>query len=328
MTSTTRLDHVPVIDIQHFIVGSPAQRDAVARQVQTACEQVGFLVVTGHRVERGTVDDLYREAHAFFRLPDAEKQEVLKPAGTNPRGYSPMGLKTVGKDRNPGLKPSLFESFAIGPADDGIGNKWPVRRGAFKAAFLAYYAAMEQLSGTILDIFSHSLDVPPSYFRNSVRRHMSILRANHYPPLQAVPGSGEERAAAHTDATAITILKVDDAPGGLQVQLPGGAWVDVPKVENAFVVNIGDILMRWTNDRYLSTMHRVVNPPAELAATADRLSVPYFCIPDYDAVVECIPSCVGSGAKYPAITTGELLTRRYAVTYSLADRDAAPVETQ
>lgn len=318
MTHIPILDHVPVIDIQPFLQGSPAGKDAVARQVQAACEQVGFLVVTGHEVSAGTVDDLYREAHAFFRSSEAIKQEVVKPSGTNPRGYSPVGLKTVGKDRNPALKPSLFESFAIGPVADGVGNLWPAERTGFQGAFLSYYAAMEQLAGVILDIFSHSLEVPASYFRDRVHRHMSILRANHYPPLQGLPAEGEERAAAHTDATAITILKVDDAPGGLQVQLPGGAWVDVPKVEDAFVVNIGDILMRWTNDRYLSTMHRVVNPPPDVAATADRMSIPYFCIPDYEAVVECIPSCEGMGAKYAPVTAGELLSSRYAVTYSLA----------
>jgi isopenicillin N synthase-like dioxygenase len=151
---------------------------------------------------------------------------------------------------------------------------------------------------------------------------MSILRANHYPPLSALPSAGEERAAAHTDATAITILKVDDAPGGLQVQLPSGTWVDVPKVEDSFVVNIGDILMRWTNDRYISTMHRVINPPPEFAATADRMSIPYFCIPDYDAVVECIPSCKGLGAKYAKATAGELLSARYTATYSLDTKEA------
>lgn len=323
MTHVPLLDHVPVIDIQPFLEGSPADKDAVAREVQTACEQVGFLVVTGHGVANVTVENLYREAHAFFKLPDAIKHEVLKPSGTNPRGYSPIGLKTVGKDRNPALKPSLFESYAIGPAADGVANLWPAELTEFQGAFLSYYAAMEQLAGVILDVFSHSLEVPASYFRDRLRKHMSILRANHYPPLRALPGNGEERAAAHTDATAITILKVDDAPGGLQVQLPGGAWIDVPKVADSFVVNIGDILMRWTNDRYLSTMHRVINPPPEVAATADRMSIPYFCIPDYDAVVECIPSCVGTGAKYAPVTAGDLLSNRYAVTYSLATAEPA-----
>jgi len=325
MTRVPLLDHVPVIDIQPFLRGSPAAKDTVAREVQAACEQVGFLVVTGHEVGNATVENLYREAHAFFKLPEAIKREVLKPSGTNPRGYSPIGLKTVGKDRNPALKPSLFESFAIGPAAEGGANLWPAQLTDFQSAFLSYYAAMEQLAGVILDVFSRSLEVPASYFRDRVRQHMSILRANHYPPLQGIPGNGEERAAAHTDATAITILKVDDAPGGLQVQLPSGAWVDVPKVEDSFVVNIGDILMRWTNDRYLSTMHRVINPPPEVAATADRMSIPYFCIPDYDAVVECIPSCEGAGAKYAPVTAGELLSNRYAVTYSLAA--AKPAET-
>ncbi|WP_222130005.1 isopenicillin N synthase family dioxygenase [Bordetella genomosp. 13] len=331
------LDHVPVIDIAAFIEGSPEGQRQVAAQVSAACEQVGFLVITGHGVAQATIDTLYDESKAFFALPEEEKLRVEKPAGTNPKGFTPQGKKTVGKDRDAMLKPSLLESFAIGPldvSDDAYyahpeagpnysPNLWPARPDGLQPAFIAYYRDMERLALTILDIFAYALDVPKSYFHDRVDKHASILRANFYPAQIAAPKEGEQRAGAHTDATAITILKVDDAPGGLQVQLPGGQWVGVPKVPGAFIVNIGDIMMRWTNDRFVSTMHRVVNPPAELAGKADRLSIPYFCIPNYDAVIECIPSCAGAGAKYPPVTSGQLLSTRYRVTFSLKDDAAA-----
>ncbi|VTU14601.1 2OG-Fe(II) oxygenase superfamily protein [Variovorax sp. SRS16] len=320
----TVLDHVPVIDISPFASDSPSHRREVADQVCAACEQVGFLVITGHGVSDGVVDRLYRASQSFFALDEAEKLRVKKPAGTNPKGFTPQGAKTVGKDRDPQLKPSLLESFAIGPLDvtgdpcSNFGpNLWPERPAELKPAFSDYYREMERLSNDILDIFSLALDVPPAYFRERVNRHASILRANHYPALKTAPTDGEERAGAHTDITAITILKVDDAPGGLEVQLPNGNWVGVPRVPNAFIVNIGDILMRWTNDRFISTMHRVINPPPALASRAARISIPYFCIPNYDAMIECIPSCVGNGAKYPPMQSGQLLSQRYTVTFSL-----------
>ncbi|CAM3930143.1 isopenicillin N synthase family dioxygenase [Bordetella muralis] len=331
------LDHVPVIDISPFIDGSPEGRRAVAAEVNAACEQVGFLVITGHGVAESTIDVLYNQSKSFFALPEAEKLLVEKPAGTNPKGFTPQGKKTVGKDRDARLKPSLLESFAIGPLDvsddpyytspnagpNYSPNLWPANPHGLKPAFIEYYREMERLSVTILDIFAYALDVPNTYFRERVSKHASILRANFYPAQTQSPKEGEERAGAHTDATAITILKVDEAPGGLQVQLPDGQWVGVPKVRGAFIVNIGDIMMRWTNDRFVSTMHRVVNPPIAVANKADRLSIPYFCIPNHDAVIECIPSCAGTGAKYPPVTSGHMLSTRYKVTFSLAETPAS-----
>lgn len=329
------LRHVPVIDISPFRQGNQRARQEVADAVRQACEQIGFLVITGHGIPEATIENLYSRGRDFFSLTSAEKLEIEKPAGTNPRGYTPYGTKTVGKDRDATLKPSLMESFAIGSLDSTQGiyytrdqagtsfspNLWPRRPEGLKLAMTAYYRAMEQLAVAILDIFALALNVPEEYFRSRVDRHTSTLRVIHYPSLDAEPQIGEERAGAHTDTTAITILRVDDAPGGLQVQMPDGEWVGVPKVSGSFIINIGDIMMRWTNDRFISTMHRVVNPPLDVSKHASRISIPYFCMPNYDAVIECVPSCIGTGKKYPPVTSGELLTDRYRVTYSLPERE-------
>ena len=327
---------IPLIDIAPFFSGDAAARERVAAEVRDACESIGFLVIKGHGVPTVVVDALYREARAFFDLPLEEKLRIEKPHGTNYKGFTPQGTKTVGKDRNAKLKPSLNESFAIGPlhvTDDPYylapeagtnfaPNMWPDRPAALRPAMVAYYHEMERLAAGILSIFAQALGVPDAYFASRMNRHCSILRTLHYPNLNAAPGEGEERAAAHTDTTAITILKIDDAPGGLQVQMGDGSWVDIIKTPDTFIINIGDIMMRWTNDRYLSTMHRVANPPATVASVARRISIPYFCMPNYDALIECVPSCAGSGAKYAPITSGKLLANRYATTYSL--KDAAP----
>ncbi len=323
---------VPVVDIAPFFGGTTEGRRDVARQVREACERIGFFVVTGHGVPLEVTDGLYSEAGSFFDLPLAEKLEVAKPQGTDPRGFAPQGTKTVGKDRDATLKPSLHESFAIGPLDIGEGdyyhcieagthfrpNLWPRRPPALQPLMTSYYRHMEQLAQGILTIFAEALEVPPEYFLGKVQRHTSVLRLIHYPGLSSQPSSGEERSAAHTDTTAITILRIDDAPGGLEVRTREGQWVPVTKAPDSFVINIGDVMMRWTNDRFVSTMHRVTNPPVVSdGRLTRRISIPYFCLPDYDAVIQCVPGCEGEGAKYPPIQSGELLSRRYRTTYSL-----------
>jgi isopenicillin N synthase-like dioxygenase len=324
------MESVPVIDIGPFLSGDPAGARAVADAVRDACEGIGFFTVTGHRVPEDLIDRLYANARAFFALPPEEKLRVKKPDGTNPKGYAAMGVKTVGKDRDPNLRPSLHESFAIGQTDvtddpyyrspaagtSFTPNLWPDQPEDLRLAMTAYYREMTRLSGAILAIFARALDVPAAYFAERTDRQISTLRLMHYPDLTRTPEPGEERAGAHTDTTAITILRVDDAPGGLQVLMPSGRWIDVARTPGAFIINIGDIMMRWTNDRFISTMHRVVNPPS-FGGGVGRISIPFFCMPNYDAMIECIPSCVGARAKYPPVTSGELLFNRYAVTYSV-----------
>ncbi len=328
---------VPVVDIAPFFQPGPEGRTDVARQVRDACEGIGFFVVTGHGVPLEVTEGLYAQAGDFFGLPLEEKLKVAKPQGTDPRGFAPQGTKTVGKDRDATLKPSLHESFAIGPLDIGGDdyyhciaagthfrpNLWPEQPSSLKPLMTSYYRHMERLAQGILAIFAEALEVPPAYFLSKVQRHTSVLRLIHYPGLLSRPAPGEERSAAHTDTTAITILRIDDAPGGLEVKTREGQWVPVTRAPDSFVINIGDVMMRWTNDRFVSTMHRVTNPPVVSdGGSTRRISIPYFCLPDYDAVIECVPGCEGDGAKYPSITSGELLSKRYRTTYSLDD--AAP----
>lgn len=326
---------IPVIDISAFREGGPVAGKHVVDAVRSACEEIGFFTITGHGVSSDLISRVYRNAHQFYDLPLEEKLKIEKAPGASYKGYTAMRARTIGRSQDASLRPSLNESFAMGyvdVTDDAYfkspkagthfePNVYPAKPTDFKPSIIAYYGAMEELSKVIMRIFASALEIDPSYFLDKIERHISVLRVVNYPALTEVPGEGEERAGAHADTGAVTLLWNDDPPGrpGLQVRTPDGAWIDVVREPDSFIVNIGNTLMRWTNDRFVSTMHRVVNPPVVNGKSLPRLSIPYFCQPAYEAVIECISTCQGPGnpSRYPPITSGDILTQRYASSYSL-----------
>jgi len=154
--------------------------------------------------------------------------------------------------------------------------------------------------------------VPEAFFDDKVDRSIGTMRLNYYPAQTAAPSPGQLRASAHTDYGGFTILSGEDVPGGLQVMTRGGRWLDVATSPTTFVVNIGDLLMRWTNDRWLSNMHRVVNPPLGKGPTGPRLSIAFFNHPNYDALIECLPS--QGPPRYPPVLSGAYRDLKYAKT--------------
>jgi isopenicillin N synthase-like dioxygenase len=193
-------------------------------------------------------------------------------------------------------------------------NKWPTIPARFKAAGEAYYRAAEHLSHRIMGLFAASLGLPEAYFADKIDRHFAVLSSIYYPVPKQPPLPGQLRAGAHTDYGSLTILAPTDAPGGLQVLAKSGRWIDVPYVPDAFVINIGDMMARWSNDRWVSTPHRVVNPPTIPPAWKPRQSVAFFLHPNYDTVIECLPGCSGPGnpPRYPPILAGDYMIRKEA----------------
>ena len=186
-----------------------------------------------------------------------------------------------------------------------------------------YYQAMEALAARLARAFALALDLPERFFVDKIQRHVSTMRLNFYPAQPVTPLPGQIRAGAHSDYGAFTILRTEAAPGGLQVIRRGGSWIDVPNVADGFVVNIGDLLMRWTNDRWVSTLHRVVNPPEELRSNATRMSVAFFQVPNYDVEVRCFESCSGpdNPSRYAPTTAGA----HWRAKILAARGEAAPV---
>ena len=322
------LRSVPVIDIAPFLSGSPEGRRQVAAAVGQACEEIGFLIVKGHGVPRELVGDMYDVSRRFFDLPLDEK---MKTHGRErSRGYGPIGEEALsyglGKAAPADVKESLYEGpmdvpdtpYFRGPvgAPHFVPNVWPRRPVGLEAIWRAYYRQMERLAGDIMRIFAIALDLPEHFFDDKIDNHVSRVRAINYPDQAEPPLPGQLRAGEHTDYGTITILRIEDAPGGLQVRNRQGEWLDVAAAPDAFVVNIGDLMMHWTNDRWISTLHRVLNPPRDAALGTRRISLVFFHQPNYDALIECLPSCQGPGrpAKYPPVTSGEHRNRKFAAT--------------
>ncbi|WP_447778155.1 isopenicillin N synthase family dioxygenase [Variovorax boronicumulans] len=326
------MDVIPVIDIAPFRAGSNEDKARVAVAVKAACEDTGFFVITGHGVNAKTVTSLQEDSREFFELPVDYKNSYKKGEGTDYKGYSAKGVRTIGRAMDSTLKPSLVESFAIGMPDvpddlyyrtvaagtEFLPNRYPDRPTSLEKSFRYYYSAMREVAEVLMTIFAEALKVSPNYFLEKLDRQISILRVNNYMALESPPEPGEERSGIHTDTGAFTILLIDEI-GGLQVQASQGGWLDVNYVPDAFVINIGDTLMRWTNDHWKSTLHRVLTRPDESGRTPRRMSIPFFCQPNYDAVIECVPGCSSAEdpPKYAPITSGEILRARHVSSFGL-----------
>jgi isopenicillin N synthase-like dioxygenase len=315
------------IDIGPFIHGDEAARAQVAAAVDRACRETGFLVISGHGVPDALVESVRSLARAYFDLPLDEKLRLKMPADRY-RGYSPLGGEALASSLDNATPPDLKELFSIGPVDAPdddyhrlsqppncfAGNLWPERPAGFRTTWEAYYREMERLAGVLMRIFAVALGLEERFFDDKIDRHITCFNVTHYPALKAPPLPGQLRAGAHSDYGSLTILKAEDAPGGLQVLDKSGAWIDVVPTPGTFIVNLGDLMAEWTNDRWVSTMHRVVTPPLEAGERGRRLSLVFFHQPNYDAVVECLPTCrdADKPPRYGRITSGEHLYAKVA----------------
>ena len=322
------MNAVPVIDLAPFLAGDAAGRGRVVEELARAAEEIGFFSITGHGVPREVMDALYERAHAFFALPLEEKQRVAPPFPAYARGYKAIGFEALAAGNAADTPPDLKEYWHFGrevlpqePYYTGpegrrhfFANLWPERPQGFREACDAYYQAMEALSVVLCRASALALGLPEGYFDDKIDRHITAARINYYPRQEDPPAEGQLRAGAHTDYGMLTILSGEPAPG-LQVLTRSGKWVDVATDKHRFVCNIGDLLMRWTNDRWVSNTHRVLNPPRELARASSRMSIAFFHHPNYDAKIECIPGCAGDAPpKYEPVLSGDFRDYKYNVT--------------
>ncbi len=314
---------IPLIDVS-TLAADPGQLGAA---LGTAARGTGFFVITGHGIPEALIASVFAQSAVFFASDTAAKAALSIQRAGNNRGYV-----APGEERLDAAKPGdIKEAFNIGwelPADhpEIVANKpfrglnvWPdpARLPTFRDTMLAYFDACHQLGLRLHRALAHDLGVDENFFDNKLDQPLATLRLLHYPPRPERFEPGQTGAGEHTDYGNITLLATDDA-GGLEVRTRDGAWISPRSIPGALICNIGDCLMRWSNDVYVSTPHRVVNPVGR-----ERYSVAFFLDPNPDAVVATLPGCVTAErpARYAPTTGADYLKSRLDATYSRPGRN-------
>jgi isopenicillin N synthase-like dioxygenase len=311
---------IPTIDISALRASDAEQRAAIVAELGHACRQSGFFGIVGHGIPQDLIDAVFEGARRFFALPIETKLTVRGDMTATNRGYVPLR----GERLNADLPPDCKEAFNIGleamqdplPRDNEApsppANLWPPIP-AWRDTMLAYFARCSEVGILLHEAFADTLGIDRSFFTPSLESPAAVLRLLYYPG-----GTGKEAdagAGEHTDYGNITILATDGV-GGLEVQDRGGRWIGITGITGGFVCNIGDCLMRWTNDIFVSTPHRVIAPPAE------RYSVAFFLDPNPVALVETIATPEAGPSRYAPISSGDLIRQRLTPTYAHVARDA------
>jgi len=330
---------VPIIDIAPLVSGDAGGKERVAKEIGDACENIGFFVVVNHGIPKEVITNAWDNVALFFDQPIEEKMAMATDDEAKyPYGYSALGGEILSKGKEaehgreqvtPKSAGDVKEMFAIGPKDERSGmpeRRLPLVPDGLAAAFDAYYEHANDMARKLLSAFAIALKLDEDWFESKLDRHISALRSIDYPDQNGiVVPPGAIRASAHTDYGTVTILK--SGGPGLQVSKDkeNPVWHDVPFIEDGFVINLGDLMRRWTNDKWSSTLHRVINPPEGKAGEwGRRLSLAFFHNLNKDAVVEAIPSCVSadSPALYDPIVAGEFLMLKHLASIGKAASDA------
>ncbi|MGJ8609481.1 MAG: isopenicillin N synthase family dioxygenase [Octadecabacter sp.] len=315
---------LPIVDITLFLDGTPEGKAQVAREFADAFESVGFAVITGHGIPEKLTDGLYKAATGFFEEPFESKMNYSPPEAAKSRGYLPMGMESVAKTLNGETPPDLCEALVFGmPHQEGqdrnMANYYPEKPAHFSGLVTQYTDAILELNAALMRLSALALDLPEDYFAPMYADPSLTLRFVNYPDQDKDPLPGQLRYGEHHDYGAITILRQDSAPGGLEVMDLEGNWHEAKVTPDSFVINVGDLLSRWTNDRWRSTLHRVSNPSRDATGSTRRLSMVAFTGPAGDTEVSALPSCVTdeTPAKYDPVSAGDYIMSKIRASHDL-----------
>lgn len=313
--AATRPTEVPRIDIGPLYGTDPAARARVAAEIGAASDEIGFFYAVNHHVPAATIDAAHAKATEFFAQP--LEQRLAVKADRNNRGYREMG-DTVHKSGRIFARDSFDLGFPMTANDPEVlagtplyaENKWPELPG-FRDAVQSYYDGSFQVGLKILEGFALYLGQQPDFFSRHFTRPIADMVLNHYygHELALSLGATEIASGAHTDHGIVTILWQDDS-GGLEVLDRNDSWIAVPPVPNSYVINVGELMRRWSNGRFRATVHRVVH-----TRNASRLSMPLFCNPDFRTIVD--PRQLGVAddeARFPPVLSGDYLVSRFQAT--------------
>ena len=311
---------VPIVDLGPFRDGALSDRLAVARAFGRALEETGFVAITGHGIPETLVESTYEVVKSFFALPSPEKKASELANRIKDCGYLPVGIEsvaaTLGDDKPPDLCEALVFKSLLREARSGTGepgtgprNIWPTRPARLAGQVRSYFSAMDGLAQTLYRVAALALDLPEAFFAPYLADPSLTLRFVNYPDQLDPPPEGQLRYGAHHDYSGLTILRQDEAPGGLEICDRSGAWHAVPCIPASFVINVGELLARWTNERWRSTLHRVVNPSRAHTGTTQRLSLVMFTGPSSDSEIACLPTChsAANPPRYTPVTAGAFI---------------------
>lgn len=324
MPVSTLVD-IPLIDFAPFLVNDPATDDIqaqqqVAKDIFRACHEVGFLYLKNHGVPQRAIAHTFEQSRAFFDLPLAEKQTVAWSSEFSNRGYVGMERERLDESQPGDLKEAfnVGKEISAGDATENsalVLNRWPAGQETFRQAVTDFFEQCAVGAERVFRAFAIALSMPPNYLAERHQTHGYTLRLLHYPPLGAQPKPGQIRAGAHSDYGTLTLLFQDDV-GGLEVLSTQGEWIAAPAVPGAVLINTGDLTQRWSNDAFRSTKHRVSLPEGD-KIERHRYSIAFFCQPDAEAEITCLPTCQSEDnpPKYSPITSGDYLLSRLQATY-------------
>jgi isopenicillin N synthase-like dioxygenase len=333
---------LPVVDLGELTSASQRRRGVAIRVLDDACRRVGFFQVVNHGIDDATLAGALEAMDAFFALPSSEKLDCRPPRATVNRGYAPVGSESLAYSLGLDAPPDLFEAFNLGPAafahedlDESYfaPNIWPVSLPMMPKKVGAYFEAVVELAHQLTTAVARALELESDFFESRTDHSTDMMRMNNYAlAAGSEPLAGQLGMGPHTDYGILTILYADRMRG-LQIIGPDGLWHDVLPEPGALLVNLGDLLAEWTNDRWRSTVHRVLPPERSSRFAVRRRSIAFFHDGNYDTLVECLPTCTSGELppKYAPVVAGEHLKAKLlgprTMTVSdavstLGDRDA------
>jgi isopenicillin N synthase-like dioxygenase len=302
----------PLINVAGLRSPKLSDRLAVAGAIGNACRGIGFFYVLGHALDTTLMDATFDATRRFFALPLSIKRALARDRVGDNRGFVDLEEERLDLNSNPDRKEAFNIGLELPASHPGrarrhLGeNAWPDLPG-WRELMLNYYGRCLELGRLLHHAFSLDLGIAEDFFDSRLDCPMATLRLLHYPArVQDDAGMG---AGAHTDYGNLTLLIVNGV-SGLQIRPRNGGWIDAPHIPGAFICNIGDCLMRWSNDIYVSTPHRVLSPVQE------RYSIAFFLDPNADAVVKPIIGQSSMVPKYPPITGAAFLESRLNPTYA------------
>lgn len=309
-SSLSPMRKVPTLSLKAFTDGSKNEQMAFIENLYRGIKDYGFIILKDHEVDPALLAEAYRLQKAFFDLPTETKMKYAGVHGGQ-RGYTPFGTEHAKDSPVMDLKEFWHVGREVHPSHKFAKyypkNVWPAEVANFRQVFEQIYSSLEQAGKAMLQALTFPLEVPLHYFDTMVEDGNSILRLLHYPPIPAGTDPRCLRSAPHEDINLITILPAATA-SGLQLKDRDGSWLDVDGEPGTLIVDAGDMLARACNEVIPSTTHQVINTPE--ATSNSRYSMPFFMHPNPEAILSCIPSCRGGGAKYPDISAHDFLMQR------------------